>query len=214
MRPLWTLLSIAALTAFPMLANAEVIGGMNWADGVADYSANIQNYAGTLMSATTEFWVTGVPDADANGDGAVENDFVAGWRSSAPSEFITVYFNTALTNLLGDDLSIWLYNGPKASATGQVSTDGVDFTSIGSISGDGASSGPFRAEAFDFDGLFAGDVHYVKVLRAATGANTGMFFDAFGGTAVPEPGTVVLLSAAGLLVLIVYAKRKRKGNAS
>ena len=214
MRLLWTLLSIAALTAFPAIANAEVILGVNYADDVAAYSANIQNYAGTLMGAPTEFWVTGAPDADVNGDGVVENDFVAGWRSSAPSEFITVHFNTALTNLLGDDLSIWLYNGPKASATVEVSTDGVDFTSIGSISGDGTSSGPFRAEMFDFDGLFVGDVHYVKVSRVTIGSGTGMFFDAFGGTAVPEPGTISLLSAAGLVGLIACAKRKRNGNAS
>jgi hypothetical protein len=202
--------------AFPLSAKAEVIGGVNWADDVAAYTSRIQNYGGVLMTDSTKFWVTGEPDADTNGNGyawdAGEPDYVAGWRTTDAGQYITVYFNTGLADVLGDDLTVWLYGGPNASATVLASTNGVAFTEIGSVSG--GTPGYLRAETFDFDGLFTGDVHYAKVLRVASGSNTGMSFDAFGGTAVPEPGTIVLLSAAGLTGLLAYAKRKRKGNVS
>ena len=89
--------------------DAEVIGGVNWADNVTAYTSNIQNYGSTAMDATTEFWVTGMPDADTDGNGYVwdagDSDTVAGWRSSAPNES------------LRDDVKItspiW-YNAPRA----------------------------------------------------------------------------------------------------
>ncbi len=169
-----------------------------------------------MMTDSTKFWVTGAPDADTNGNGyawdAGEPDYVAGWRTINADQYITAYFNTGLADISGDDLTIWLYGGPYANASVLASTDGVDFTEIGSITG--GTPGYLRAETFDFDGLFTGDVHYAKVLRVTSGPNTGMFFDAFGGAAVPEPGTMALLSAGGLMGLLAYGKRKRKGNAS
>jgi hypothetical protein len=216
MKPLWTLLSIAALAAFPTLAEAEIIGGVNYADDVAAYTSRIQNYGGTLMTDSTKFWATGAPDADTNGNGYAwdsgEPDYVAGWRTTDAGQYITVQFNAALADVVGDDLTVWLYGGSNASATVLASTDGVAFTEIGSISG--GTPGYIRAETFDFNGLFTGDVHYAKVLRVTSGPNTGMFFDAFGGTAVPEPGTIALLSAAGLTGLLAHGKRKRKGDVS
>jgi hypothetical protein len=201
MKTFLTLLSVAvAVSVSADVAQADPI----WADDVAEYSGNIQNYGGTMMESSTEFWATGVPDADANGNGyvwdeGIDLDYVAGWRSNAPSEYLVVHFNTALADIAGDDLYIYVYGGSAASANVLASADGASYTQIGTLGG--GTSGYLRSEAFDFGGSFSSGVQYVKVLRAANGAKTGMFFDAFGGTAaVPEPGTIMLLlTAAGFL---------------
>ena len=71
--------------------------------------------------------------------------------------------------------------------------DGIDFESIGTI-GPGTPL-TIREETFDFAGLFADPVRFVRVERTANGRQTGMFFDAFGGTAasVPEPQTLLMI---------------------
>lgn len=205
------------MSILPSLAVGEIVNGVNWADEVTGYSSAIQNYGivdpAEYMNENTEFWVTGAPDADVNGNGygwdaGVDLDYVAGWRATNPDQYITVYFETALTDVSGDDLSIKLYGGGKVNATVYVSLDGNDFTEIGSIGG--GTSGYFRTETFDFDGLFTGDAHYVKVSRNSIGNGTGMFIDAFGGTAVPEPGSVALLAVAGLAALGAFVYRKER----
>ncbi len=213
MKSLLTLLSIAViLTILPLVAEAEVIDGVNWADDVADYTENIQNYGGTFMTTATEFWVTGAPDADTNGNGYAwddgEPDCVAGWRSGAAGEYLIVHFDAGLMDVSGDDLTIRLYGGSIASCTVLASTDGTDYTEIGSIGG--GTPGYLSNETFGFAGQFTDDVHYVKVLRGANGSQTGMFFDAFGGTAVPEPGTMTLLLAAVGFVAAWRWNRSRK----
>jgi len=195
---------VAAATAAS--ANAGIIGNTNWADSVFDYSSNIQNYGGTLMTEATEFWVTGLSDADVDGNGyawdAGDLDYVAGWRSNAPGEYIILEWNTGIPDLVGDDLTIRLYGGPSASASVFASTDGTEFTQIGTLGG--GTPGYLRDESFDFAGMLGDDVYYVKVERIANGPQTGMFFDSFAG-AVPEPSTLALLGV-GILGLI---RRKR-----
>lgn len=164
-------------------ASAEIIAGVNWTDEVVDYTANIQNYDGFLMDEDTEWWLLGTPDCDVNENGyawdPVDQDTVAGWRSMFPGESITVYWEAGLPDRSGDDLSIILYGGPFAEAEVSASVDGVVYEVIGTI-GSG-TPGYLREEPFDFAGLFDTCVHYVRVLRIASGPQTGMFFDAFGG---------------------------------
>ena len=202
MKSLLTLLSMAVT----VLASAQVAGAdlIDWADDVEEYSLKIQNYGGTLMTAATEFWVTGAPDADVDGNGYAwddgDSDYVAGWRANAPDEYLVVHFDTALADIAGDDLSIHLYGGPEAGATVSASTDGISYDEIGTLGG--GEVGYLRNERFDFNGLFSSGVRYVKVQRIENGSKTGMFFDAFGGTAVPEPAAVaLLLTAAGFLAV-------------
>jgi hypothetical protein len=183
------------------IASAEIIEGANRADEAFDYSANIQNYGGELMGPTTEWWLTGPADCDVNENGYAwdpeDQDTVGGWRGGMPNEFITMYWETGVPDLVGDDLAIHLYSGPSASAEVFGSVDGSRFESIGTIGG--GSAGYLREEAFDFAGIFMDDVRYVKVARTASGSQTGMFFDAFAGN-VPEPSGLLLLPAAALVL--------------
>lgn len=203
------LMSVAMVCAVAIVAgqaaSAAVVGDTNWADGVHAYTSNIQNYGGTLMSPATEFWLIGPPDADANGNNYAwdsgDPDYVAGWRSSAPDEYIVMEWFLGIPDVPGDDLVIRYFAGSNAAADVLASVDGVSFTSIGTIAG---STGGYLANAtFDFAGLLPGDVHYVKVERIASGTQTGLFFDAFGGV-VPEPTTLAL---AGLGVCALLRRR-------
>jgi len=204
---------LIVVSMFSVSSDAALINGQNWADSVTSNTGQIQNYGGTLMDSTTEFWVLGQSDADQNGnmhawdfgDGDLDN--VAGWRGSANQE-IVVQFNTALSDIAGDDLVIRMYCGKNAKASISVSQDNTNWTSIGSIVGVPlqvpGKPGFLYDAAFDFSGLFSGDVHYVKVHREAAGASTGMFFDSFAS--VPEPATMLILGLGGLTLV----RRRRK----
>ena len=205
---------LVVVSMFSAGSDAALISGQNWADSVTSYTSQIQNYAGTLMDSTTEFWVLGQSDADQNenmhawdfGDGDL--DYVAGWRGGSANQEIVVKFDTALTDVTGDDLVIRMYCGKSAEASVFVSQDNTNWTSIGSIVGVPlqipGKPGFLYDAAFDFSGLFSGDVHYVKVHRDTAGASTGMFFDSFAS--VPEPATMVILGLGGLAL----ASRKKK----
>jgi hypothetical protein len=215
---------LAALSsAFTGPANAVLINGQNWADSVPVWSGNVQNYAGVLMDAGTTWWLTGISDSDVDENGyawdEVDNDYVAGWRSSGTAS-ITVYFDTALDDILGDDLVIHIYGGSKSSGTASIT---VYFdTALDDILGDdlvihiyggskasasvwassdnvsytdicsigGGTPGYFRDEVFDIGGAID-NVHYIRVDREVSGSKTGMFFDSFAS--VPEPATMLLL---------------------
>jgi hypothetical protein len=191
--------TLIAVTFGGAIASAEIIEGTNWADEAFDYSANIQNYGGELMGPTTEWWLTGPADCDVNENGYAldpeDQDTVGGWRGNAPNETITMYWETGIPDLVGDDLTIHMFGGPSASADVLASVDGSQFELVGTIGG--GTPGDLREEVFDFAGLFVDDVQYVKVTRTANGSQTGMFFDAFGGN-VPEPSSLLLLSVAAL----------------
>jgi len=198
MKPLYRIASLAvACLACAQVANAEMIDLQNWADEVASHTNNIQNFLGEMMGGATEWWVLGPSDADTNGNGyawdEVDQDYVAGWRANAPGESIVVKFDAGLPDVEGNDLVIRMYCGPNANASVSASVDNVSYTPIGSIVG--GQPGVFYDAEFDFGGLLAVDVHYVKVERVANGTQTGMFFDSFASTPVPEP------TALGLLVL-------------
>jgi len=177
MKTLLCLLSIAvAASTFGSDCSAILIDDQNWADQVEDYSLNIQNYGedgvGEIMDENTTWWLTGKPDADET------HDYVGGWRSDAPNEYIVMHWVLPLEDRPGDDLVIRLYSGTSASANVLASVDNTTYVNIGTL-GIG-TAGLFRTESFDFAGLLCDDIRYVKVERVANGKNTGMFFDAFG----------------------------------
>ena len=203
------ILILCSVAAAVLLSAQAAKADLMWADSVTDYSSKIQNYGSIIMDSTTEFWVMGAPDADVDGNGYVwdtaDLDYVAGWKAGDPNEYFIVHFSTALADIAGVDLNIHMYGGPKAGANVLASTDGVAYTQIGTLGG--GTPGYLRNEAFDFDGNFNSGVQFIKVQRTVINNGSGMFFDAFSGTPVPEPSTVVLLlTAAGFLAV---CRRKR-----
>lgn len=198
---------VICLSTLAVSASAAIIDGQNWADSVSTWSGSVQNYGGTLMDADTTWWLTGPSDSDVDENGyawddGVDNDYVAGWRG-AGSAYITMYFDTALDDIQGDDLVIHLYGGSGADASVWASSDGSSFTNIGSIGG--GTPGYFCDEVFGFNGL-VDSVHYVRVDRIASGPGTGMFFDSFAS--VPEPASMTLLVFGSLGLLSRYRCRK------
>jgi len=177
---------------------AALINGQNWADYVVSYTSNVQSYMGVYMSSSTESFVLGASDADQNGNmyawDAGDLDNVAGWRSTANEE-IVVGFNTAITDVAGDDVVIRLFCGSKAKANVYVSADKTNWTLVGNIAGATGqvpgTPGKLYDASFDLSGIFSGDVYYVKVYGTVSGSGTGMFFDSFAS--VPEPATLVIL---------------------
>ncbi len=206
MKPLYRIASLAVgCLACTQVANAEMIGLQNWADEVVGYTSNIENQGERInMDATTEWWVLGPSDADVNHDGygleeGVDHNYVAGWCATAPGEFIVVKFDAALRDVEGNDLVIHMYCGPDAEGSVSASADNTSYTQIGSIVGAPGevpgNPGWFYDAEFDFHSFGLDNVHYIKVQRVANGPQTGMFFDSFASTPVPEP------TALGLLVL-------------
>ncbi|HNQ21712.1 MAG TPA: PEP-CTERM sorting domain-containing protein [Phycisphaerae bacterium] len=197
--------TLVALTLGGAIASAEISESANWANEVSNHSANIQNYGGELLGPTTEWWLTGPADCDVNENGYAwdpeDQDTVGGWRGGMPNETMTMFWETAIPDLPGDDLTVYLYSGPGAGADVFASVDGSLFELIGTIAG--GTEGYLREEVFDFAGVFMDDVQYIKVARTASGPQTGMFFDAFAGN-VPEPGSLLLL------VLGTVAVRRRR----
>jgi len=179
-----TLLTLLA-AVLTSSGQAAWVDGVYWADSVDGWTGLIQNYGWTLMTEETTWWITGPPDADVDGNGyawdAIDNDTVAGWRSTG-SASITVEFIEAIRDVEGNDLVIKKYGGSSASGNVLASSDGISFVQIGTL-GTG-TPGWFTEDYFDLAGL-VDNVHYIKLERVATGPGTGMFFDALGSVAQP-----------------------------
>lgn len=164
-----------------------------WADSVEGWTGNIMNFGGELISWETTWWLTGLPDADQtdplNGYAwdSEDYDHVAGWKMPPASDSFTVKFDTLIQDGAGDDVLVVGYFGPNYESSVQASSDGIDFTEIGTI---GSGQPGYLEDCwFDLGGLT--DVQYIRVERVSTSALSGGFVDAIG--AVPEPSSVLLL---------------------
>ena len=188
---------------------------------LSDYGGTSWNSQGGSPST---WWVTGAPDADVDGNGYArdwdegDEDYVAGWKLTGGAYF-TLFYETALVNIPGNDLAVKVYGGSKCNVYVSGSMNGDVYFPIGTIAGaknqipgtpcrfhkEGAT-GLDKYITLDFGTL--DDLHYIRFERSAAGPQTGMFFDAVGS--VPEPFTIVLLACGGLRVLSHRHRKKNK----
>lgn len=199
----------------------QYIDGVNWADRTVSFTDKIQSWADGYCGGpgpsfmepntpSTTWWVLGPADADANGDMYAwdftlgDRDFVAGWRTGSAlhaDQEIIVEFDAGIEDVPGNDLVIRMFCGPAAKASVWASTDGFTYTEIGTIEGDLNSvpgMGGFLYDAFfDLNGLFADDIHFVRVVREVTAAQSGMFFDSFSSAYIHTPSSPSEVSQYG-----------------
>jgi hypothetical protein len=210
----WFLALILIVSCDTNSALAAYVRGQNWADRVVSYTPRIQRFGipgctgGIPMGANTTWWVLGPSDCDQNGDmdawstdanglQTIDYDYVAGWKGAGTvnkDQELVVWFNIGLQDCEdGNDLVIRLYCGYKAHASVWASADGNDFARLGEIVGRDAgvpgTPGLLYDAYFDFEGLFAKDVHYIKVHREAAIPDSAMFFDSFASAVAIEPNT-------------------------
>ncbi|MCK4658642.1 MAG: PEP-CTERM sorting domain-containing protein [Phycisphaerae bacterium] len=193
-----TVLLIALLVGCVATANADYDDYL-WADSVEGWNGNIKNFGDELMTWETSWWLTGLPDCDMDGNGYAfdpgDNDYVAGWKMPPANDSFTVKFDTLIQNSPGDDVLVVGYSGPTYESSVQASSDGINFTELGTI-GIG-QPGYLHDFWFDLGGLT--DAQYIRVERLSTASLSGGFVDAIG--AVPEPTSAMLLILGGLFVV-------------
>jgi hypothetical protein len=150
---------------------------------------------------TTSFGSGVLTGAQDNGGAFLSNTFDPPTLAGS----ITAGFSGGITDGAGVDLVIYDCCGGGTPAAGEtadvfVSSDGIGFTFLGLY-------GPNNA--FDFNGIFAGDVFYVRIVNTSTVNSPDI--DAFQGNyaaanRVPAPGTLAL---AGLALLAMAGVRRR-----
>ena len=196
---------------FSGTASARYINGINWADSVYSHTDKIQSWAdgycggpGAMLmdsnTPATTWLVLGPNDADQNGNMYAwdfeqgDRDYVAGWRTGSPlhaDQEIIVKFETGIEDIEGNDIVIRIFCGPIAVASVWAGTDANDFVQIGTIEGHldqiPGAEGELYDAFFDFNGMFAEDVNFIRVFREVTEAQSGMFFDSFSTAYIDEP---------------------------
>lgn len=141
----------------------------------------------TTSSNVTSFGsglVTGAPDSGGL------------WLASTsdpPAQLgsLTVFFNTALGDGAGVDLTIFdVFSSANETFSVEVSSNNVAYTLIGGFSA--------TNNGVDFNGMFGGPVSYVRLTN--TSRDVFADIDALCGNYeyVPEPGTLALLSLVAL----------------
>jgi hypothetical protein len=203
-----TIVILLVIGAFGTTVQARYIKGINWADSVFSYTGKVQSWTDgecggpepsfmDFNTPATTWWVLGPNDADGNGNMYArdfeegDRDYVGGWKGKNADQEIIVQFDSGIRDVEGDDVVIRMYCGPIAKASVWASTDGNDYTQIGIIEGQlnqiPGVEGELYDALFDFNGLFTGDVHFIRIFREIAEPKSGMFFDSFSTAYIDLP---------------------------
>ena len=206
------------LASIPTIANAVLIGGVEFPEGIASFADSVLSYDPVINgSQPTEPHrvpenALGIPDytgdSDCTGNATCAVDSGIQWGS------ITLQFTDNLLTGSGDASDdLWIFEvGPDVEDTFvDISWDNITWHSVGSV---GGSTAGVDIDAFGFG--ITDQFRYVRLTDDGdkddqTGRTVGADIDAVGAistTVIPVPAAFYLFGS-GLLGLIGMARRKK-----
>jgi hypothetical protein len=205
------------LVSIPSIANAVLIGGVEFPEGIASFADSVLSYDPVISSGPTEPHripenALGIPDY--TGDSDCTGNATCAFVSLGDGGSITLQFTDNLLTGSGDASDdLWIFEvGPDVEDTFvDISWDNITWHSVGSV---GGSTAGVDIDAFGFGitDLF----RYVRLTDDGdkddqTGRTVGADIDAVGAistTVIPVPAGFYLFGS-GLLGLVGIARRKK-----
>ncbi|SNS60605.1 PEP-CTERM protein-sorting domain-containing protein [Sphingomonas laterariae] len=220
-------LALITATSFlfvPTMASAEIIGGVDFPQGAVSFADSVISFTPGLEGASPSlahqgaFNALGVPDYAGDNSCASQADctFVS---LGVGGQLIVRFTDNVLTGSGSDADDLWIFEvGPDVEGTIiDLSTDGIDWVSIGAI---GGSQRGIDIDAFGY-GL-SDAFSFVRLTDIANsggtgGATVGADIDAVGAIstrptappAVPEPAAWAMMIAG--FGLVGSALRRQRG---
>ena len=205
------------LVSVPTIANAVLIGGVDFPEGAASFADSVVSYnpviSGGGPTAPHQIPENALGEPDYTNDPNCTGDPSCTFVSLGDGGSITLQFTNNLLTGSGDDGDdLWIFEvGPDVEDTFvEISRNNITWHSVGSV---GGSTSGIDIDFFGFG--VADQFRYVRLTDDETkddqtGITVGADIDAVGAistTIVPIPASVWLFGS-GLLGLIGMARRK------